>query len=82
MLPPPAKRLLAKLAALTAVALAPKCLLCGLAYAGLLGVGRAELCGATPADTWPHYIPAILGMLAAAGFVVHQTIRRPVAVRT
>ena len=47
------------------LAVTPKCLLCGLAYAGLgatLGLGGPEICGAT-AGPWPWLAPA-LGMVA------------------
>ena len=51
-------------------ALAPKCALCVLAYAGLgaaLGLGGRELCGATgDAGPWPWLLP-LLG--AAAGVI-------------
>jgi hypothetical protein len=52
-----------------ALALAPKCLLCGLAYAGLFGVGGAELCGETPAD-WPHGLALAAGALGALAFLL------------
>jgi hypothetical protein len=57
------------------LALAPKCLVCGLAYAGLLGLGGAELCGASPAF-WPQALPIIAGALGAAGFLLHRFARR------
>jgi len=52
-------------------ALAPKCLLCVLAYAGLataLGLGGPELCGAT--DTSPIPWSAALGWLGACGGLI------------
>ncbi len=60
------------------VALAPKCLLCVIAYAGLgalFGLGGPEICGASPgvADFWTTWLPLSGVMLGASGFL---TIRR------
>lgn len=73
---PPANSLVAKLTVITALALAPKCLLCGLAYAGLLGLGGVELCGATPTASWPRFVPETLGGLTIAALLVHQAIKK------
>lgn len=63
------------------LALAPKCLLCVLAYAGIgtaLGLGGPEICGA-PAAT-PHawtFSLALPGIaLGAAGFIGARKCRR------
>ncbi len=58
------------------LAMAPKCLLCVLAYAGLgtaLGRGSPELCGAP--DGSPAF-PLLLGLVGAAGFLVRRMINR------
>ena len=53
----------------TVLALVPKCLLCGLAYAGLgtaLGLGGPEICGATgPEQSWTTALP-VLGLITAS----------------
>jgi hypothetical protein len=58
------------------LAVTPKCLLCVLAYAGLgaaLGLGGPELCGAP--DRSPAF-PLLLGVVGAAGFILHRVISR------
>ena len=55
-------------------ALAPKCVLCLLAYAGLgaaLGLGGPELCGASgdTAGPWTLWLPAIGAAAGLAGFL-------------
>jgi hypothetical protein len=58
------------------LALAPKCVLCVLAYAGLgaaIGLGAPELCGATGTV---DRLPLLLGSLAATGFLLHRMLRR------
>ena len=62
-------------------AFAPKCLVCGLAYAGLLGLGGAKLCGDSP-TFWLGVLPVIAGMLGAGVFLLHrfrQRVTSPVA---
>jgi hypothetical protein len=57
-------------------AVAPKCLLCVIAYAGLgtaFGLGAPELCGAP--DRIPA-LPLLLGTLGAAGFLLHRVANR------
>ena len=56
------------------LALAPKCLLCVLAYTGLatvLGLGGPELCGATPttAAPWVWLFPVLGAAAGVVGFV-------------
>lgn len=58
------------------LAMAPKCVLCVLAYAGLgiaVDLGGPELCGATGATDW---LPMLLGTLVASGFLLHRILRR------
>jgi hypothetical protein len=58
------------LVALALLALAPKCVLCLAAYAGLataLGLGGRELCGAEPGTHTPALI--VSALLVAAGIV-------------
>ena len=60
------------------LALAPKCALCLLAYAGLgaaFGLGGPEICGATndTAGHWTVWLPALGAVAGAAGFL----LRRP-----
>jgi len=63
----------------TALALAPKCLLCVLAYAGLgaaLGLGGPELCGA-PAGSPASWAPSlawlgVTGGIGAFGFLASR----------
>jgi hypothetical protein len=55
------------------LALAPKCVLCLLAYTGLaaaLGLAGPELCGGAPGGTipWAVVLPAAGALLAAAFF--------------
>lgn len=63
------------------LAVAPKCVLCLVAYAGLgaaLGLGGPELCGAVADETpwpWPSLLAALSAALALAG-VVGMAIRR------
>ena len=57
------------------LALAPKCILCVLAYAGLgaaLGLGGRELCGASgdAAGRWATWLPALGAAVGVAGFLV------------
>ena len=75
MLPPPAKRLLIRFTTLAAFAFAPKGVLCGLAYAGLFGLGGVELCGESPA-TWPGALPIAAGVIAAGTFFLLNRRRR------
>jgi hypothetical protein len=66
--PDPVRRALRWLWPTALLAVAPKCLLCLLAYAGLgaaLGLGNRELCGA-PTDS-PLSWPTALAWLGAAG---------------
>ncbi len=66
-------------AAIGALAFAPKCLLCALAYAGLFGAGGVEFCGATP-SVWPETLPAAAGGLAViAYFWANRRRRSPVS---
>ena len=63
------------------LALAPKCVLCLLAYAGLgaaLRIGGPELCGATTgsAGHWLMWLPTLGLTGGAAGFFVHGRRRR------
>jgi hypothetical protein len=51
-----------------ALAAAPKCVMCGLAYAGLFGLGGAELCGDSP-SAWSRAWPVLGGMLVAGSFL-------------
>lgn len=56
------------LVALALLALAPKCVLCLVAYAGFaaaFGLGEGELCGAEPATHSPALI--VSALLVAAG---------------
>lgn len=58
------------------LAVAPKCILCGLAYAGLgtaLGLGGPEVCGAPDRIS---ALPPLLGALGAVGFLLHRVINR------
>ncbi|HEY0864628.1 MAG TPA: hypothetical protein VGD97_11030 [Lacunisphaera sp.] len=58
------------------LAVAPKCLLCVLAYAGLgaaLGLGGPELCGAP--DRFA-LLPLLLGAVGAVGFLLHRFVNR------
>ena len=58
------------------VPVAPKCILCVIAYAGLgtaLGLGGPELCGAP--DGSPAF-PLLLGLAGAAGFLLRRMINR------
>lgn len=61
---PPAKRLLSPLAVAALLAIAPKCLVCVLAYAGLLGLGGVELCGGS-ASAWRGHLPLFIGIAGA-----------------
>jgi hypothetical protein len=61
----------------TLLAIAPKCVLCGLAYAGLgaaLGLGGPEICGASAASpiSWATSLAwlGVAGGVATVGFVV------------
>jgi hypothetical protein len=67
-----------RFAALACLAFGPKCLVCGLAYAGLFGLGGAELCGGAP-SAWPR----VLSVAAAAtgGFFLLNPCRRFVVFR-
>lgn len=56
------------------LAVAPKCILCVLGYAGLgaaIGLGGPELCGATDRTSG---LPVLLGTLGVAGFLLHRII--------
>lgn len=59
-----AKRLVPRLGLAAFLALSPKCVLCGLAYAGLFGLGGAELCGEAPA-AWPAWLFLAAGTATA-----------------
>lgn len=62
-------------------AVAPKCFLCVLAYAGLgaaLGLGGPELCGAPDRSS---AFPLVLGLAGTAGFLLHRIIRQSAASR-
>ena len=77
---PKLKRLSRWLGPAAMLAVAPKCALCLLAYAGLgaaLGLGGPELCGATESM---HWTPVLLGSLGAAGFLLAKVIHRPTPV--
>jgi hypothetical protein len=75
-MPPPRPEFLRRwLAPAAVLALAPKCLVCGLAYAGLLGLGGAELCGDAP-PSWHRVAPVVAGALGVAGFLLHRFARR------
>jgi hypothetical protein len=55
-------------------AVAPKCLLCVIAYAGLgtaLGLGGPELCGSTDRVS---ALPLLLGLGGTAGFLLHRVV--------
>jgi len=62
------------------LALAPKCVMCLIAYAGIgaaLGLGGPELCGATDsaAGSWPTWL--LFGLAAIAiGIYAHRLGRR------
>jgi hypothetical protein len=63
------------------VALAPKCLLCLAAYAGLgaaLGLGGPEICGASSgvAESWIPWLPLSGIVLGASGFLTIRRCRR------
>jgi hypothetical protein len=63
-------------------AVAPKCILCVIAYAGLgtaLGLGGPELCGAPDRVS---ALPLLLGTVGAAGFLLHRIIHRPAPSRS
>ena len=63
-------------------AIAPKCILCVIAYAGLgtvLGLGGPELCGAP--DRFSA-LPLLLGAVGVAGFVLHRAVNRPTPSRS
>jgi hypothetical protein len=56
------------------LALAPKCLLCLAAYAGLgtaLGLGGGELCGAPASamESWMRWLPVIAGAALMLSFL-------------
>lgn len=58
------------------LAVAPKCVVCFVAYAGIgtaLGLGGPELCGASETTQWN---PMAVGALSAAGFLLHRVIHR------
>ncbi|MBC8041561.1 MAG: hypothetical protein H7Y06_13540 [Opitutaceae bacterium] len=64
----------------TLLALAPKCVLCVIAYAGLgaaLGIGGPEICGAsadspTAWSTVLAWVGAAMGISAALGLLAHR----------
>lgn len=71
---------LPRLAAVALLALAPKCLLCAAAYAGLgaaLGLGGPEICGAPGNATghWMAWLPAVGFAAGAVGFQGRCLIR-------
>jgi MYXO-CTERM domain-containing protein len=62
------------------VALAPKCLVCVAAYAGLgaaLGVGGREICGAPTNDpgAWVSWLPLLGVVLAGLGRLASRRSR-------
>lgn len=68
------------------VALAPKCLLCLAAYAGLgaaFGLGGPEICGASSgvAESWMTWLPLSGVTLGASGFLTIRRCRRVAAQR-
>jgi hypothetical protein len=57
------------------LAVAPKCILCLAAYAGIgttLGLGGPELCGPPESTLWT---PMVLGALGTAAFLLHRIVR-------
>ncbi|HEY8993193.1 MAG TPA: hypothetical protein VIM71_00795 [Lacunisphaera sp.] len=71
------RRLCGSLLPAALLAVAPKCVLCLAAYAGIgavLGLGGPEICGASEPT---HWTPVVLGALGAAGFFLHRINRRP-----
>ena len=67
------------------LALAPKCVLCLLAYAGLgaaFGVGGPEICGASAGASaaWASTLPwlGVAGGLGAFGFLTSDSCRRSI----
>lgn len=63
-----AERLGRRLGIAAFLAVAPKCLACALAYAGLFGLGGVELCGGTR-DAEPPWLAAIAGSVAVVVFL-------------
>jgi hypothetical protein len=58
------------------LAVAPKCILCFAAYAGIgtaLGLGGPELCGATESTPWT---PVVLGAVGIAVFLLHRIVHQ------
>jgi len=76
---PPKARTMARYV-LPLLALAPKCLLCVLAYAGVgtaLGLGRPEICGVAGQDrSWAHVLP-LVGALLVTALVLARRTRAP-----
>ena len=72
---PRAKQLVARLGVAAFLAAAPKCLGCALAYAGLFGLGGAELCGGKQSP-WPTWLPMALGAATVAAFILLNRFRR------
>ena len=70
-----AKRLLPRLGLAAFLVLTPKCVVCGLAYAGLFGLGAAELCGEVPA-AWPAWLSVAAGGGALAVLFWPNRVRR------
>ena len=62
------------------LALAPKCVVCAFAYAGLglsFGLSTPELCGAAPATSslfGLHLLPFALGALLTAAFLTRRLV--------
>ena len=77
--PPRAKRLVTQLGPAAGLALMPKCAVCAFAYAGVFGLGGAELCGATP-PTWTAWLPLVAGILAAGVWLIVNRRARRVSV--
>lgn len=71
----PGKRLFPQLALAALLAVVPKCLACGLAYAGLLGLGGVELCGES-APAWTDALPLAIGVVSAVLFIGVTRCRR------
>lgn len=78
--PEPRRRAVRWLGAAALLALAPKCTLCVLAYAGLgaaLGLGGPEICGAAgPPDAWTTALAWLGAAAGLAALGLLATLRR------